>query len=217
MATLARTEWAGSPLVFSPVSRHPPKGIKLSLGRHIRRWLMKVIPLGWRAALVLPVTLSAISCERLPTTAEQAAPSRPSFVVVPGGGSWTTKAPMPTARFGLGAAAVNGVLYAVGGANGGGDLATVEAYDPVTNTWTTQAPMPTARYSLGVGVVNGILYAVGGANNGGFLATLEAYDPSTATWTTQAPMPTARYELGVDGIIGTLYAVGGWNNAGPSA
>src|SRR5438034_55242 len=215
MATLARTEWAGSPLVFSPVSRHPPKGIKLSLGRHIRRWLMKVIPLGWRAALFLPLTLSAISCERLPTTAEQAAPSHPSFVVVPGSGSWTTKAPMPTARYGLGVAAVNGILYAVGGANVGASVERMGADDPVTNTWTTKAPMPTARYGLGVAAVNGILYAVGGASVSAILATLEAYDPVTNTWTTKAPMPTARVYLGVDGIIGTLYAVGGFNG-GPS-
>src|SRR5579859_6950097 len=31
------------------------------------------------------------------------------------GGTWATKAPMPTARFGLGAASVNGVIYAIGG------------------------------------------------------------------------------------------------------
>ncbi len=48
---------------------------------------MKVIPLGWRATLFLPITLSAISCERLRTTADQAATSRPSFVVVPGRGA----------------------------------------------------------------------------------------------------------------------------------
>src|SRR6267378_3458584 len=112
---------------------------------------MKVFPLGWRAALVLPVTLSAISCERLPTAAERAAPSRPSFVVVPGSGSWTTKAPMPTARDGLGVAAVNGMLYAVGGFNSSGlPVATLEAYDPTTNTWTAKAPMPTARSNLDV-------------------------------------------------------------------
>ena len=173
---------------------------------------MKVIPLGWRATLFLPITLSAISCERLPTTADKAAPSRPSFVVVPGSGSWTTKAPMPTGRQNLGVAAVNGTVYAVGGNTGslGSPLATVEAYDPATNTWTTQAPMPTARSLLGVGAVNGILYAVGGFDGlGHLLATLEAYDPVTNTWTTKAPMPTARASLGVAAVNGILYAVGG--------
>jgi N-acetylneuraminic acid mutarotase len=45
--------------------------------------------------------------------------------------SWSTKAPMPTVRSSLGATAINGVLYAVGGVTVSGALqATVEAYQP---------------------------------------------------------------------------------------
>jgi N-acetylneuraminic acid mutarotase len=43
--------------------------------------------------------------------------------------TWTTKAPMPTARQGLAAAVVNGSLYAIGGYNGS-YLSTVESYTP---------------------------------------------------------------------------------------
>ena len=50
---------------------------------------------------------------------------------------------------------VNGILYAVGGWDGGYHD-TVYAYDPATNTWTTKAPMPTPKRTL-VGVVNGLL------------------------------------------------------------
>src|ERR1700682_4330960 len=80
-------------------------------------------------------------------------------------GSWTAQAPMPTAREGVAAGVINGILYAVGGTQSGFTaLNTVEAYDPTTNSWSTKAPMPTARGYLGVGVVNGVLYAIGGAN-----------------------------------------------------
>jgi len=134
--------------------------------------------------------------------------------------TWTTKASMPTARDRLAVGVVNGILYAVGGRVGSGlasvPVATVEAYDPVTNSWTTKASMPTARLDPAVGVVNGILYALGGVGAGGFtdaLATVEAYDPATNTWTTKAPMPTARFGLGVATINGKLYAVGGASNA----
>jgi N-acetylneuraminic acid mutarotase len=80
---------------------------------------------------------------------------------------WTTKSPMPTARNGLGlAAASNGRVYAVGGYAYGPSavwFATVEEYDPATNTWTTRAPMPTARIMLALAAArNGKLYAVGG-------------------------------------------------------
>ena len=59
-------------------------------------------------------------------------------------------------------------------------LATVEAYDPATNTWTASAAMPTLRWALAGGVANGVLYAVGGFSpfpNYGVLTTVEAYTP----------------------------------------
>jgi len=121
---------------------------------------------------------------------------------------WTNKAFMPTARWSLGVADVNGTLYAVGGRRFNAQIqSAVEAYDPATDTWTTKAPMPTGRAGLGVAVVDGILYAVGGYSGGG--GVVEAYDPATDTWTTKAPMPTARYSLGVAAVDGIIYAVGG--------
>ena len=60
-------------------------------------------------------------------------------------GTWTTKAPMPTARLNLATGAVGGKLYAIGGSIGGNqvDVGTNEAYDPITDTWTAKASMPT--------------------------------------------------------------------------
>ena len=78
-------------------------------------------------------------------------------------GDWQSGTPMQTARFGLGAAAANGKLYAIGGTDSGGMGNVVEAYDPLTAAWTTAAPMPTPRTYLGVTVLNGLVYAVGGA------------------------------------------------------
>jgi N-acetylneuraminic acid mutarotase len=144
----------------------------------------------------------------------------------PATGSWrTTLAPMPTARVDPAAGVVNGVLYVVGGfawdAIGrtiSGHFATVEAYDPATNSWTTVSPMPTARSGSAAGVINGILYVVGGWNDsGGILATVEAYDPVTDTWSTMDPMPTARNALGAGVIDGRLYVPGGGGYAGTLA
>src|SRR2546426_9123415 len=82
--------------------------------------------------------------------------------------TWTTKAPMPTPRHGLGTSVVNGVIYAMGG-SAGYLLGTVEAYDPATNTWSTKASMPTARYYPSTSIVNGVIYAVGGATDSAIL------------------------------------------------
>jgi hypothetical protein len=47
----------------------------------------------------------------------------------PATNTWTSEAPMPTAREFLAAGVVNGVLYAVGG-SGFGDGKNVEAFNP---------------------------------------------------------------------------------------
>jgi N-acetylneuraminic acid mutarotase len=119
---------------------------------------------------------------------------------------WTTKTSMPTARAGPGVAAINGLLYVVGGDARGQDFATLEVYDPSTDTWTTKASMPTARFGLGGAAVNGILYAVGGDPT---RRTVEAYDPASNTWTSKASMPTGLFLGGVAAVNGILYAVGG--------
>ncbi len=118
---------------------------------------------------------------------------------------WESKAEMPTARMGLVAGTVNGVLYAVGGSNNL-PLTTVEAYTPGSNTWATRAPLPQARTNLnGAGVINGVLYVAGGYFGGTPTNTLFAYTPSSNTWTTRAPMPAAG-GCGASGVIaGKLY------------
>src|SRR5437763_4206084 len=71
-------------------------------------------------------------------------------------GSWSIKAPMPTARSAFAIGEINGVLYAVGGARDRPNIqplpdpaiGVVEAYDSATDTWTTKAPMPTPRTNL---------------------------------------------------------------------
>ena len=102
---------------------------------------------------------------------------------------------MPSPRFGLAAAAIDGKLYAVGGFNLSGFwLNTLEVYDPATNTWTTKASMPTSRRELAAGVINGKLYAVGGT---GDPTTLEVYEPfSNAAPVASCQNVTVSTELG---------------------
>src|SRR6266851_1912618 len=115
--------------------------------------------------------------------------------------SWSTVAPMPTARQELAAAAgADGRIYAIGGANFVNNvymvLDTVEAYDPFRNSWSTVAPMPTARHLLAaVAGPDGRIYAIGGEKIGSVLNTVEAYDPFRNSWSTVASMHTARYGL----------------------
>jgi N-acetylneuraminic acid mutarotase len=96
---------------------------------------------------------------------------------------WIRKADMPATgdasygRAALGAAVLNGTLYAIGGFAVYQETNLVETYDPVSDRWTRALSMPTMRQSLGVAVIDGIVYAVGGACYDDTLNVLEAYTP----------------------------------------
>ena len=96
--------------------------------------------------------------------------------------SWSTGAPMPTARWFLGAASVNGIVYAIGGEVGAQccvETTVVEAYDPVHDSWSTKAAMPTARNGLSVVNDASLVYAIGGYLQGsGRVSVVERYDPN---------------------------------------
>jgi N-acetylneuraminic acid mutarotase len=144
------------------------------------------------------------------------------------GGTWTTKAPMPTPRFDLAAGVQNNslgqpVLYAMGGFDENFSIVrTVEAYNFATNTWTTRAPLRLRLASTnGVGNIGGKLYLSGGfweAADGrtGLHPGLHVYDPVRNTWTQKADMPR-RIARGITGVInGKLYVLAGsCNNCGP--
>lgn len=67
---------------------------------------------------------------------------------------------MGSARAGAGVAAVNGMVYAVGGRGGAHDdaaapatLDTVECFDPQTHSWLDVGTMLTSRCEAGVAVL----------------------------------------------------------------
>lgn len=148
--------------------------------------------------------------------------------------TWTTRAAMPTPRWGPTVVVVNGMIYAIGGWGGWPELSVVEAYDPVANAWSTTVPsnpatlkagtagqpfakMPTARDDFGFAVLNGQIYAIGGdinaydATAGTACCTqvVEAYDTVMNTWTTKTQMTTMRDDFDASMVDGSIYAVAG--------
>lgn len=86
---------------------------------------------------------------------------------------------MSASRDQLAVGVVNGILYAIGGENGGVFTNKVEAYNPMTDTWTNVSPLNTPCGNAGVGVINGSLYVAGGYNNiaNTQISTNEAFVP----------------------------------------
>ena len=125
---------------------------------------------------------------------------------------WVYKAPMPTARYGMTSAVVDGKIYVIGGYLSG-FLSTVEIYDPGTDTWSTGTNMPTARRYMSSAVVDGKVYVIGGRNTGtASLSTVEIYDPGTDTWSTGTDIPTRRDNMATEAVDGKIYVIGGLNS-----
>jgi N-acetylneuraminic acid mutarotase len=131
----------------------------------------------------------------------------------PASDSWTTKASMPTGRYGFGLAVSGDLLYAVGGSGACPPctpLSTVEVYDTKTDAWTTKSSMPAPRAQLGAGFANGQLYAIGGVDGSGqVVSTVEVYSPSKNSWKSAASLPTPQALNGVTALNGNIYSVSG--------
>ena len=126
--------------------------------------------------------------------------------------TWTSKAEMPTPRYGLSISVVDGIIYAIGGTNSDFiGLSIVETYDPVSDTWTSKTDMPTGRGWLSTSVAAGRIYVLGGFPDISFipLSKVEVYDPATDVWTQVADLPTPRAVFSTSLVNGVIYAIGG--------
>jgi N-acetylneuraminic acid mutarotase len=133
--------------------------------------------------------------------------------------TWMSKASMPTARTYLGAAEVNGKIYAIGGFT---NLNNTEEYDPLTDTWTIKAAMPTPRFSFAIAAYQSKIYCIGGLTGRGapfassVTGAIEVYDSTTNTWEIKKPMPTARAHLEANVVNDQIYLIGGMTG-GPNS
>jgi len=127
-------------------------------------------------ALLLVLVFLAASCLIVATPAFSSASEAEN--------TWATKAPMHQARAGLGVAAVNGKIYAIGGKTENGIVSTNEEYDPATNTWVFREPIPTPRESFAIAAYQNKIYCIDQSAN-------EVYNPATDSWETKASMPMA--------------------------
>ena len=146
-----------------------------------------------------------------------AAPVVAGEALAQSGGSWQTRAPMPTPRRLLAAAAVGGKIYTLGGCGSPCfnppfhtstlEETRVEVYDPTSDTWAVEGVMPTILFAAAAAAPgDGRIYTFGGQVSGN---VVQEYHPVTETWILKAPMPTPRYGLAVVAWNGRLYAVGG--------
>jgi N-acetylneuraminic acid mutarotase len=132
---------------------------------------------------------------------------------------------MPTARQFLRLVAVGGYLYAVGGESPDGEiLATVERYEPRSDTWRAVAPMNESRRLPGVVALQRgpgqSIVAVGGGSGPQdrivLRRTTEVYDVDTGRWRViRTRLPHGRGSLvAATEADGTVLAIGGATDRG---
>ncbi|PVD22653.1 hypothetical protein C0Q70_15908 [Pomacea canaliculata] len=114
---------------------------------------------------------------------------------------WVTLCPMSTRRAHVGAAAIDGHIYIVGGWNEQeGALCTVERYSIDEDKWTEIPPMAVNRAGPSCVVVGGLLYVLGGRSHAGqytaplTLDSVECYNPATSSWSFLPKLQTGRCE-----------------------
>ena len=115
---------------------------------------------------------------------------------------WEYVSSMSNRRKHLGAASLNGKLYAVGGRSETTELNSVECYDPSTNQWHSVVAMATRRSGVGLEVVNNQLFAIGGFDGSSYLKSVEYFDPSTGVWKVAESMNYRRLGGGVGVLKG---------------
>ncbi|MCB0217681.1 MAG: hypothetical protein H6648_01615 [Caldilineae bacterium] len=128
-----------------------------------------------------------------------------------------TRAPGPTPREHLGAAASGGRLYVVAGRGFGlgARSGILEAYDPTTEAWTRLPDMPGACGGCSAATTaDGRIHITGGETQGMTYGEHYVFDPAAGTWSEAAEMPTTRHGVGAAAVGERFYVIGGGRIAG---
>jgi len=138
----------------------------------------------------------------------------PAPVLQSGAGSWASLAAMPTPRQEIAAAALRGHVWVIGGFGSTGEpVATVESYDPASNTWTARPPVPEAVHHAAAVTIDDRLFVLGGYGGGRVrwepLGEMWEWNDARGAWEARPPLPTPRGALAAAVLNGRIHALGG--------
>ncbi|NXA61314.1 KLH31 protein, partial [Mohoua ochrocephala] len=106
--------------------------------------------------------------------------------------TWLHLASMEHRRSHFSLSACDGLLYAVGGRNAQGPLASVECYVPTTNSWHSKAGLETPRCCHASTVIHGQLLVTGGYISHAYSRTVCCYEPGSDSWRERPRLGTPR-------------------------
>ncbi|XP_062266549.1 kelch-like protein 31 [Platichthys flesus] len=124
--------------------------------------------------------------------------------------TWLHLASMRQRRTHFSLAASGGRLFAIGGRNVEGLLATTESYLPSSNTWQMRAPMEVPRCChSSATLLSGDILVTGGYINCAYSRSVACYNMETDTWSEKASLETPRGWHCSTTLGGKVYVVGG--------
>jgi N-acetylneuraminic acid mutarotase len=121
--------------------------------------------------------------------------TRPTGVLLrydPSRRRWRRLPSSPTPRAAHALAAIDGRLYAAGGANDSGSLRSLEVYDIRRRRWRAGPSFPGPPRNHTTGVASGGRFYVLAGREAGNLAAAERYDPRRRVWEELPPLRVAR-------------------------
>ena len=128
-------------------------------------------------------------------------------------GVWEDLPALEVARQEVGVAALDGVVYVIGGIFADrGTTGRVSRFDPELGAWEEVRPLPEGveLHHVGAAATAGQVWAIGGltaAFRG--VDSLYAFSPESGEWTERAPMPWQRGAMGVAELDGEIWVAGG--------
>jgi N-acetylneuraminic acid mutarotase len=126
-------------------------------------------------------------------------------------GGWTRLSPMHHPRGALALVAAGNQLYAVGGIAASGEVAAVEAYDPVADRWSDVAALPLPRDHLAGFTWHGLACVAGGRSPN--TARVDCYDPVSSGWSRMPDLPFPTSGSGAAAVGAHVVVAGGENAA----
>lgn len=111
--------------------------------------------------------------------------------------TWTDVSPMDIERILPGVAALEGLIYVIGGEQESKILANGEVYSPQEDSWTPIAAMVIPRCAFGLTSWENYLYAFGGWVGEDIGGSIERYDPYTNEWSMMGNMEEPRFSMGI--------------------
>ena len=126
---------------------------------------------------------------------------------------WETLSRLPVPTRAAAAAAVDGVVYVIGGTTPDGNTTAVWAWD--RGGWRRKAPLPQPRFNHAAVAVGSRIWVLGGVADGRERDDVFVYDTQADLWRRSRPLPRPTHAFGAVALGDEIWLIGGRRGEDP--